>query len=77
MAWALGTSRVAITGRGSRCDWMVGCCWSVGREVSRRHTIGHVVSGCCVCVCVGGGISPDGIVSVMEPSARLQISIWL
>lgn len=47
-----------ITGRGSRCDWMVGCCWSVGREVSRRHTIGHVVSDgqWLPCVCVGGSL---------------------
>lgn len=76
MAWALGTNGVAITGRGSCCDRMVGCRWSVGREVSRRHTIGHVVSDGQWLPCVLGG-SPDLIVSVMEPSERLQISIWL
>lgn len=53
-----------------RRDWIVGCCWAVGQEVSRRHTIGHVVSDgqWLPCVCVGGGWSPDLIVSVMEPT---------
>lgn len=43
---------------GSPRDWMVGCCWSVGREVSTRHTIGHVVSDgqWLSCVCVRGGL---------------------
>ena len=72
MAWALGTSGVAAA-----VGWLVAAGLLGGRcpGYTLLVTWSVMASSCLVCVCGGG--SPDIIVWVMEPAARLQISIWM